>query len=399
MLYDVKGARAFHQGDNSDPGTVGVRALDDITLSVELDEPTGHFLHLMAHFVTHPLPQHVVEDHGKEWTDVDKIVTNGSFRLESWHRGESIVLTRNPEYHGRFRGNLQSVKLYIVKNLADHLIEFEMYKADNLDILGIFAAIPQEIERARQRHAGDFLSCPIQCTYYLGFNVLKAPFNDSRVRKAFVLATDRVALINKKLGYYSVASGGYLPPGIPGHSAGIALPYDPDGARGLLAEAGYPGGRGFPDVHCLAPDVVDIIKDFLLAQWRDNLGVEIAWETMEWTEYLERIESAEIPEICWHPWEADYPDPDNFLRVGLKQRPENWQTEDFKILLERARRIPDQKERMKLYKQADKILVEDAQIMPLSYGRSINFVKPWVCKYPTNESYLVQWKDVILEPH
>jgi ABC-type oligopeptide transport system substrate-binding subunit len=399
LLYDIKEAEAFHQGKTSDPDNVGVRALDDATLSVELEEPTGHFLHLMAIGATFPIPRHVVEEYGMEWTDVDKIVTNGSFRLESWQRGESIVLTRNPEYHGRFSGNLQNVNLYIVKNLADHLIELEMYKTDNLDILGIFAAIPQVIERARQHYAGDFLSCPTPCTYYFGFNVLETPFNDIRVRKAFVLATDRVALINKKRGLSSIATGGYIPPGIPGHSSGIALPYDPEGARRLMAEAGYPGGRDFPDVLCLAPDVVDIIKDFLLAQWRDNLGIEIAWETAGWTEYLERIDNAEIPEICWFPWAADYPDPDNFFRVGLKQRPENWQTENVKVLSERARRIPDQKERMKLYKQADKILVEEAQIMPLSYGRSVNFVKPWVSKYPTNESYIVQWKNVIIDPH
>lgn len=152
MLYDVKGARAFHQGDNSDPGTVGVWALDDITLAVELEKPTGHFLHLMAHFVTHPLPQHVVEDHGKEWTDVGKIVTNGPFRLESWQRGESMVLARDLGYHGHFSGNLQSVELHLEKDSSARSTHLEMYKEDHLDIFGIYAMVPHVIDRARQHH-------------------------------------------------------------------------------------------------------------------------------------------------------------------------------------------------------------------------------------------------------
>ena len=399
MLLDVKGARAFYQGEASDSDIVGVRALDDVTLSVELEEPTGHFLHLMANCATFPIPQHVVEAYEKEWMDVGKIVTNGPFRLDSWQKGESAVLSRNHEYHGRFSGNLQSVKLYIIKNPSDHFSYLEKYEADHLDIFGIFSMMPHVIDRARQRHAGDYISLPSLGTYFISFNVLKTPFNDILVRQAFVLATDREMLTNVILRYVSPATGGLVPLGMPGHSAGIALPYDPEGARKLLAEAGYPDGRDFPTIRCLAPTAVDSIKDYLLAQWRDNLGVEIEWESTEWTEYLERIYSEEIPEICWHGWTADYPDPDSFLRVGLQAIPEKWRLENFKKLLEKARRITDQKKRVNLYTQADKILIQEAVVMPLHYGRTVDFMKPWVSKCPSTGPYIYQWKDVILEPH
>jgi oligopeptide transport system substrate-binding protein len=291
------------------------------------------------------------------------------------------------------------VKLYIIKNPSDHFSYLEKYEADHLDIFGIFAMVPHVIDRARQRHAGDYISLPSLGTYFISFNVLKSPFNDILVRQAFVLATDREMLTNVILRYVSPATGGLVPLGMPGHSAGIALPYDPEGARKLLAEAGYPDGRDFPRIRCLAPTAVDSIKDYLLAQWRDNLGVEIEWESTVWTEYLERIRSEEIPEICWHGWIADYPDPDSVLRVGLQPYPEKWRLENFIKLLEKARRITDQKKRVNLYTQADKILVQEAVVMPLNYGRTVDFMKPWVSKCPSTGPYIYQWKDVILEPH
>jgi oligopeptide transport system substrate-binding protein len=189
---------------------------------------------------------------------------------------------------------------------------------------------------------------------------------------------------------------------MPGHSAGIALPYDPEGARKLLAEAGYPGGRDFPKARCLAPNPVDSIKEYLLAQWRENLGVEIEWESMGWSEYVERdynISIEEIPDMGWYGWSADYPDADSFLCGGLTMGMEKWQNERFNILIGKARRVTAQKERMELHKQADKILIQEAAVMPLSYGKNHIFVKPWVSKCPTSAIYMFHWKDVVLEPH
>ena len=400
LLYVVKGARAFHQGETSDPENVGVRAIDHITLSVELEEPTGYFLHLMANQITYPLPQHVVEAHGKEWTNVDKIVTNGPFRLESWQRGESMVLIRDPEYHSRFSGNLHRVEIHVQKDPSDANTQLEMYEADRMDIYGIYALMPDVIDRARQRNAGDYVLLPALEINLFGFNVLKTPFNDIRVRQAFVLATDRKKLADVVLGgYVSPATGGVVPPGMPGHSTGIALPYDPESARKLLVEAGYPNGRGFPSTHCLAPTPVDSIKEYLLTQWRDNLGVEVEWESMEWTEFVKRIHGEEIPDMCWHGWVADYPDPDCFLCESLTMGLKQWQNEQFYILLEKARRVTAQKKRIRLYQQADKILVEEAAVMPLNYGKRHIFVKPWVSKCPTSAINIFHWKDVILEPH
>jgi oligopeptide transport system substrate-binding protein len=373
-----------------------VRALDEVTLVVELEGPTGYFLHLLTQNTTYPVPRHVVEAHGEAWTEPGNIVTNGPFRLEAWQRGESMVLARNPEYYGRFRGNLQRVELSL---LADPSARLEMYEANGSDILDITYFPTAELDHARKRHAGEYVSLPWLRTTYVGFDVRRSPFDDPRLRRAFVLATDRETLADVVLrGQDSPATGGFVPPGMPGYSAGISLPYNPEQARQLLAEAGYPGGFGFPVVDALMGPGRESQGGYLQAQWRKNLGVEITWEIIELGTYL-RLER-ELPAVFLLAWGADYPDPDSFLRVFFRwYDPEWWRNEAYDRLVEEARRVMDQGERMRLYGQADRILVEEAAIMPLTYRRLHLLVKPWVKKFPVSPVKWWFWKDVIIEPH
>jgi len=396
LLYDVKGARAFHQGEVSDPDRVEVRALDEVTLVVELERPTSYFLHLVAYGATYPVPRHVVEAHGGAWTEMGNIVTNGPFRLEAWQPEQTMILACNPEYHGWFRGNVQRVELSL---LVDPSAQLEMYEVAGLDVFHLCDLPAAERDRARQQHAGEYILVPVLITDYMGFDVSQPPFDDTRVRRAFVLATDRETLADVVMrGYIFPATGGFVPPGIPGHSSGIGLLYDPEQARQLLAEAGYPGGRGFPVISGLTSRLRETESEYLQAQWQENLGLEIRWETMEGTVLPDRL-YREPPDMFLAAWLADYPDPDNFLRVGLSRIRARWQNEAYDRLVEEARRVTDQGERMKLYGQADRILVEEAPIMPFAYRRCHLLVKPWVRKYPASGLGEFFWKDVIIEPH
>lgn len=157
-----------------------------------------------------------------------------------------------------------------------------MYEDNSLDICGGLSSAGWA--RARQRYAGEYISGPWLSTDFIGFNVSRRPFDDQRVRRAFALATDRESLAHVALrGHAFPATGGLVPPGMPGHSPGIGLTYDPEAARHLLAEAGYPGGRGFPAIDCLARDDpgFDLLSQHLEAQWLENLGVEITWQQIE----------------------------------------------------------------------------------------------------------------------
>jgi ABC-type oligopeptide transport system substrate-binding subunit/DNA-binding SARP family transcriptional activator len=396
-LHDVKGARAFHRGEG-DPQEVGVQALDETTLAVELEEPAGHFLQLLVRPDAYPVPRHVVQAHGAAWTDPERLVTNGPFRLETWRRGEVLVLSRNPDHHsqGRPGGNVQRVELYPLTDWSDRL---QHYEAGGLDVLGITFFPQVKRELARQRHAGEYVSRPILETCYVVFDVNRPPFDDVRVRRAFTLATDRETLAEVVLqGYATAATGGLVPHGMPGHSPDSGLSYDPERARRLLAEAGYPDGQGFPGVSGLAFHAVASRTAYLHTQWQDVLGVEVEWHTPEWPTFLHRLRNERHHLLCVM-WVADYPDPDNFLRVSRGETWRHWRDERYDGLVEEARRVMGQERRMELYRQADGILVAQAPLLPLTYEQQHLLVKPWISYYPTAANKAVFWKDVVIEPH
>ncbi len=398
ILYDIKAARAFHQREISDSGLVGVRAQDELTLVVELEEPTSYLPHLVTHWLTYPVPRHVVERHGEAWTALDNLVTNGPFRLVARQPGGSMVLEHYVDYHGQFRGNVQRVELALN---VDPSAELRMYEADDLDIGYLWELPPPEMDDARQRHAGEYVSGPSFATWLVGFNMSEPPFDDVRVRRAFVLATDRDSLAGVDMrGHFFPATGGVVPPGMAGHSAGIAIPYDLEGAQQLLAEAGYPDGRGLPVMIFLAPPspAIQLAIERVREQWKEKLGVEVSVDTRGWDGYFDRHRKGQA-HLFFNAFMARYPDPDHCLRGISSGRRTWWRNEAYAGLLEKARRAMDQGERMMLYRQADRILIEEAPVIPIGYGRQHLLVKPWVSKFPTSAIKYLFWKDVIIEPH
>jgi oligopeptide transport system substrate-binding protein len=307
-----------------------------------------------------------------------------------------MVLVRNPRYTGRSSGNVQQVELHAL----DQSVALGEYGAGNLDVLDLqFLAAPL-VDSARQRHGGEYLSVPWLMTLFAAFDVSQPPFDDSRVRRALALATDRDALAEVDLrGYVFPATGGFLPPGLPGHTPGIALPCDPQEARQLLAEAGYPEGRGFPMIEALTPPEFEPVSRHLEARWRETLGLETTWQKVDIEEFFERMRRGQPIPLALLRWRADYPDPASFLSTLPLQRMTKWRNKAYADLVERARQVLDQEGRMGLYKRADKILIEETSILPLYYGRWQMLVKPWVRRYPTSPINCWFWKDVIIEPH
>jgi oligopeptide transport system substrate-binding protein len=396
LLYDIKGAKAYNLGEMKDSNQLGVHALDNFTLAVELEGPASYFPFLLGFPLMYPMPRHVVQVRGKAWTDLENIVTNGAFKLADYKHGDTMVLERNPRYHGRFTGNIQRVECSMPPVHASSYLQ--EYEDDSLDICVCLP--PAEWARARQRFTGDYVSGPWLSIDFIGFDVSRPPFNNPLVRRAFTQATDREMLADVILqGYASPATGGFVPPGMPGHSPDIGLPHDPDRARHLLAEAGYPGGQDFPHIGCMARDDPghDLLCEYLKAHWLEILGVEIDWDLVAWDRFSDRM-SIDKPQLWMTGWWADYPDPDDFLRIQWWISP-GWENETYDQLVEVARRAMEQEERMRMYQQADRILIEDAPLLPLCYSRFHMFMKPWVKKNLTSPLKWWFWKDVIIEPH
>ncbi len=400
LLYLIKGAKPFNKGSLVEPNDVGVRVIDDLTLEIELERPVGYFLSLVSYSVFLPLPRHIVEKHGASWTDDDKIVTNGAFRLVSWEKNKRLILERSDTFHGRSKGNIDRVEV-IFSSVVD--APLDVYSKDELDFL-FFINLPVGSHApARQQFGDDYRTYPFFMTFYIGFNVNTIPFDDLRVRRAFAMASDKESLAGLMRGNFSPASGGLLPPGLAGHSPGIGLPFNPEKARKLMAKAGYPGGKDFPKIEIHYSDsgnMADGVK-FLLENWLEILGVEIDWQPMEWGDYLGMLWKKK-PHLWMMGWSADYPDPHNFFVEAEWTFDENvgkvWKNEEYWNLVEKAAQVLNQEERLKLYRQADKILCEEVPILPIGHLRGHSLTKPWVKNFHLSQGPF-KFRNVIIEPH
>ena len=237
--------------------------------------------------------------------------------------------------------------------------------------------------------------------FFLVFSPNLPPFNDIRVRKAFALSVNRQKFFDK-FGL-TISGGGLIPPGMPGHSPDIGLPFDVDLAHRLMTEAGYPEGQGFPAVKALAPPGATTRLAELTDQWRDYLGVEIAIEEVDPGELTEWKHDHSTTTLVLNGWLADYPDPDNFLRQSdaLSQLHRlGWQDANYDRLVEEASRTPDRVKRMAIYRQADRQLVtEQALVLPLFYFVTTELVKPWVKKPRSNLLGFIHFQNIIIDKH
>lgn len=398
LLYPLRGARAFHSGEHDDPARVGVRADDDLTLVLELESPTSYFIHDLAYYVSKPVPRHVVIRSGGDWATTRHIVTSGPFRVAAWDPGSRMRLERNPGFHGRFTGNIDSVELLLGRGAGAHA---DLYERNEVDVVSTWFAPLEQIDRLRSRYPNEYESRTSFTTTYFWFDLSRAPFDDLRLRRALAHAVDPRTLAEVDLrGYVFEAVGGLVPPGMPGHAPGVRPAYDPALARRLLAEAGYPGGQGFPDLFLAASYFSRSVAGHVAAAWERVLGLSVKVAEMasqeEWEAQRERMH----PLVTLGGWWADYPDPDTYLRVDVGLSLPEWHHEEYRGILDRVSRIADQEERLRLYLRAQEILAEEAPLVPLLHTPLHLMLKPWVRRYPTTMvKYPGFWKDVIIEPH
>jgi oligopeptide transport system substrate-binding protein len=393
ILNDLKGGNAYYSGEVKDPEEVGVRAIDDLTLEIELSRPVYNLLQeLTAHYVF-PIPRHVYEIHGDAWTDVDNIVTNGPLRLKSYIPDEFIRMERNPTYHGRFAGNLQKFEVKLKEQNV--LEQLQMYKDNEIDVVKLF----NETYHARLKYIDEYGSRPINLVRFVGFNIALPPFDDVNVRRAFAMSVDKQNLAYKILdGEHDPALGGFIPPGMIGHSPDIGLQYDPEEARNLLELAGYPDGVGFPNLELIWVEE-SLVINHLIEHWGSNLNVQVKLNIAKWEEYIDNFQKGILKEIYYGGarYDDDDTDGDSVLRVGVRLFLAAWHNENYYKLMEQARQIPKIIDRTPFVQQADKVLIDDAGVIPLLYQRQHYLIKPWI-KFPYGfRDHAL--KEIIIEPH
>ena len=288
------------------------------------------------------------------------MVNNGPFQLEKEQQDNRLLLCLNPQYSGQFRGNISQVDCAVVEDYEQTL---QAFSQDQLDAVNLTYANPETVTRAKALFGKAVVSIPRWSTFYLSFRCDKPPFDDRRVRQALAYAIDREALVEQGFqGLRQVATGGFVPPGMPGHSPNIALPFDPQKGRALLVRAGYPGGMGFPNVEWAASPGGNRVISFISRAWQEHLGLHLVPARMDWEVFMEKLND-DPAQLTLLGWSADFPDPHIMLRATFHSQEginvPHWKNEQFDDLTAEAESITEHNWRMSLYQEADRILVAE----------------------------------------
>ncbi|HEY2762040.1 MAG TPA: peptide ABC transporter substrate-binding protein, partial [Pirellulales bacterium] len=285
---------------------VGVKAVDDRTLRVELRAPTPFFLFLTGYYPLFPTNPRCVETYGyPAWTKPEHLVNNGPFNLQSRRVRERIRLVKNDRYWNAANVKLNTVDVLAVESLATSLNLYLTGRVDWIDKPPV-TAVP---ELLKAKWLG-FDPHPGMIVYFYRLNCTKPPLDNPLVRKALALA------VNKKEIVETVTHGGEIPalsitpPDMGGYVPPTMGTYDPDQARKLLADAGFPGGHGFPKMDILynTEEAHQLIAELIQAQWKENLGINVGLQNMEWNAYQAAQENLQY-QVSRAAWGGDYVDP------------------------------------------------------------------------------------------
>ncbi|XHR27373.1 MAG: peptide ABC transporter substrate-binding protein [Chthoniobacteraceae bacterium] len=374
QLYTLRNGKAFNDGKLKDFAQVGVRVLDPATLEVTLENPTPYFLDLCAFATLRPVHLPSVERYPDDWTKPGKLVGNGAYLLDAWRVNDRIRLRRNPFYWDRAHVAMESVDILPISKANT---AFNVYASGQADLVMDKGLVPNQLLDELKKRP-DFHSAPFLGNYFLRFNCTRPPFNDARVRRAFALVIDKPLLTEKITRAGEPPAYSLTPPGTAGYQPPAGLTRDPAQARRLLAEAGYPGGRGFPRVGYLYSEgeLNEGLAVEIQAMVRRELGVEIDLQRQEWKVYLRSMASLDY-DLCRATWVGDYNDPNTFLGcfvTGDGNNRTGWSNAEYDGLIAAAAREPDAVRRLELFSQAERILISrDAPICPLYYYIGIQF--------------------------
>ena len=379
-LGDISGVKDVIAGKSSEIS--GVRIIDDFTLQVNLDTPRSYFLFKMAYPTSYVVDKADVE-RGRNWWQQPN--GTGPFKLEKWEKSQLLVLEKNKRYYGQVTG---------VEQVIFHLwggLPINMYETGDIDVTGVSVSYIDKItDRAGPFHQ-DLQVTPELSFEYIGFNATKPPFDDVSIRQAFTMAIDKEKLTSLLFRDMVQPAHGILPPGIPGFNEDlVGLGFNANRAGELIAASKYGSVDNLPPITITTSGWGGLISsplEAIIAEWRNNLGVEVTVRQLEPERFLYYL-SKEKNEMYYMGWIADYPHPQNFLEIlfhtGFENNYSEYSNPDVDALLDKASLEQDFEISMKLYRQAEQMMVDDAACLPLWFGQNYILVKPNVEGYELN---------------
>jgi oligopeptide transport system substrate-binding protein len=376
-LNDIAGAADVLNGRATEAR--GLRAPDDRTLVIEIDQPRPYFLSKLTYPTAYVVAREAVERGGGSIT-AQNLVGTGPFKVQEYVRGYQINLAANRDYWAG-PPKLDRISRRI---MIDAQSRRQMFDADEVDMVDVPMA---DYERDKNdRRAAPLLKIYDRASvYYFAFNEHVRPLKDRRVRRALTMAINRDRIVNEVLLGVTTRARGIVPKGVPGYDPGFpGLPYDPAAARAELAAAGFPGGVGFPSLSLSFREGYPDIRRVCEVAQQDlqaNLGITVRLQQMQYGELLKQRNQETLP-FYFLRWAADYLDPQDFLsvmlRTGASENRIFYSNPEFDRLCDRADVGLDAAERLKLYRQAERIAVEDAAWGPVYFQKDIELWNPKV---------------------
>lgn len=395
QLYYLKNGEAYNTGKVS-ADEVGVKALDDKTLEVVLEQPAPYFVELTAFYTLFPVNKAVVEANPSWANEPSTFVSNGPFKLTEWNHKANILITKNENYYNVAEVKLDGINFAI---LEDENTAWQKYQANEFDFL---YPLPQTVVAdLKAKNSPELIIGEDLAIYYYNFNTKLKPFNNVKVRKALAMGIDRQILADK------VAQGGQtpayaiVPPGIPDENGkdfrevqGNYFEEDVEAAKTLLAEGLAEEGMAVTD---FKPTILyntqeghKKIAQAIQEMWRNNLGVEVQLENVEFQVKLDREKAGDY-EISRAGWIGDYVDPMTFVDLFMSDGPYNdskFNMKEYDDLINTAKATADQKVRFDAMRAAEALFMDNLSVMPIYY-----YTKPYAQKTHLTNVYKIVNRD------
>jgi oligopeptide transport system substrate-binding protein len=388
LVYNfVSGAKDFYEGRLKDFSQVGFKAPDDRTFQVILNHPTPYLLKIMAsHYSWWPVPVQVIAKFGPldrkrlPWTRPGNLVGSGPFILQDWEPNHQITVVRNPRYWDAKTVQLDAIHFLPIEDIST---DERMFRTGQVHMT--YELPNSKIDAYRRENPAALKLDPYLGVYFYRCNTARPPLNDKRVRQALALAIDREAIVK------NITRGDQQPayavsyPGTAGYTPRARLAGNIADAKRLLAEAGYPDGKGCPVIE-LSYNTSEnhrAIAEAIQQMWKKQLGVEVELRNEEWKVFLDMQRTGNYM-MQRAGWIADYVDPHVFLEIwetDSGNNNTNWSNAAYDRLLHAALAAKTESERYEIYQQMDAILVDELPVIPIYYYTKVAALSPKVKGY------------------
>ena len=393
MLWPLVNAEAFNSGTLKDFSKVGVKVIDDLTLQLTLNGPAPYFPGMLKHYSWFPVPRHVIEKHGgmlfrdTQWFKPGTHVGNGAFKLKAWRFTHKLEIERNPCYWDAATVKLNGIEFLPIVSDSTEERAFQDGQLHVTQVVPLSRVPFYKNDPRGFYHADPHLAC-----YFYRVNTKRPPFDNKLVRRALALAIDRESLTRNVLRAGQMpataltpsnCSAGYVPPGV--------CVFNPGEARRVLAEAGYPDGKGFPKFEILINTLEShrSIAEAIQEMWKKHLNIPVSILNQEWSVYLESQRKYDYS-VCRAGWVGDYADPTTFLNLLRTTDGNNntgWGSPRYDEMLTKSALVADPVQRFSMLKEAENLMLEEMPILPIY----------WYVHYYLRRPEVKNWAPSVME--